>query len=573
MSEEVKLHKNEGMKQASQQLRGSIADELLASLDHFEGDSEQLLKFHGTYQQDNRDSRHEKNADGTPKGKSYMFMVRTRIPGGKVTADQFLAELDLCESVGNGTLRVTTRQGFQLHGVLKENLKATIKKINEIKLSTLAACGDVERNIMCCPAPYKNNSVYDDMQAMADTLVVRLQPRTTAYWEIWLRDDAGEDVKVSEFKPVEEPLYGPTYLPRKFKTAIALPDDNCVDVYSNDLGFIAHVVNERIVGYNVVVGGGMGMTPSAKKTFPALAKKMTYVTPDQVCDVAEAIIKVQRDNGNRADRKIARLKYVIANWGIEKFKAEVEKYYGKPLPPPRDDLDVTAVDDHIGWYEQGDGKLFLGINIENGRIKDEGSRRIKSGLRAIISKYRMNTRLTALQAVILCDINPKDKADIEAMMKEYGIASAEELTLVRRYSIACPAWPTCGLAVTESERALPSVIDQMEVELSKLGLLSDRISVHMTGCPNGCARPYTPDIGLVGKAAGEKYTVYLGGNAEGTRLAFLFKDMVPKDEIVPTLVPVFTRYKAERKPGEAFGDYCHRVGKEALEATAAEAVA
>jgi len=573
MSEEVKLHKNEGMKEASQQLRGSIADELLASLDHFEGDSEQLLKFHGTYQQDNRDERHEKNADGTPKGKSYMFMVRTRIPGGKVTAEQFLAELDLCESVGNGTLRVTTRQGFQLHGVLKENLRATIKKINDIKLSTLAACGDVERNIMCCPAPYKNSPVYDDMQAMADKLVVRLQPRTTAYWEIWLRDDAGEDVKVSEYKPVEEPLYGPTYLPRKFKTAIALPEDNCVDVYTNDLGFIAHVVNNRIVGYNVVVGGGMGMTPSAKKTFPALAKKLTYVTPDQVCDVAEAIIKVQRDNGNRADRKIARLKYVIANWGIEKFKAEVEKYYGKPLPPPRADLDITDVDDHIGWFEQGDGKLFLGINIENGRIKDEGTQRVKSGLRAILSKYQMNTRLTALQAVILCDIDPKDKADINAMMKEYGIASADELSLVRRYSIACPAWPTCGLAVTESERALPGVIDQMEVELSKLGLLSDRISVHMTGCPNGCARPYTPDIGLVGKAAGEKYTVYLGGNAEGTRLAFIFKDMVTKDQIVPTLVPVFTRYKAERQTGESFGDYCHRMGKEALEAGAAEAAA
>ncbi|HTI51973.1 MAG TPA: NADPH-dependent assimilatory sulfite reductase hemoprotein subunit, partial [Planctomycetaceae bacterium] len=400
-------------------------------------------------------------------------------------------------------------------------------------------------------------------------LAEHLKPRTTAYWEIWLRDDNGEDVKVSEFKPVDEPIYGATYLPRKFKTAIALPEDNCIDIYSNDLGFLAHVENGRIAGYDVLVGGGMGMTPSAKKTFPALAKPMAYVTPDQVLGVAEAIVKVQRDNGNRVDRKVARLKYLIANWGIEKFKAEVEKYYGRPLAHPKG-LKVTGVDDHIGWHDQGDGRLFLGINIENGRIKDEGALRIKSGLRAIISKYRMNTRLTALQAVILCDVDPKDRADIAAMMKEFGIAAAEDLTLLRRYSIACPAWPTCGLAVTESERALPGILDQLEARLAELELLDDRISVHMTGCPNGCARPYTPDIGLVGKAAGEKYTLYLGGNAEGTRLAFIYKDMVAKDDLVPTLVPVLTQYKAERRNGESFGDFCHRVGKESLESFASE---
>lgn len=563
MSEEVKLHKNEAMKEGSRQLRGTISDELLQNLEKFDSDNEQLLKFHGTYQQDNRDLRHEKNPDGTPKGKEYMFMVRSRIPGGKVTAEQFLAELDLCDKFGNGTLRITTRQGFQLHGVLRQNLKATIKAINDIKLTTLAACGDVERNVMCCPAPYKNNAVHAEMQKMADALAEHLRPRTTAYWEIWLKGDNGEDTKVSEYQAVEEPIYGATYLPRKFKTAITLPDDNCIDVFTNDLGFVAHVENGKILGYNVLVGGGMGMTPSAKKTFPALAKPLTYVTPDQVVGVAEAIVKVQRDNGNRVDRKVARLKYVIAEWGIPKFKAEVEKFYGKPLPDPKA-IEVTDVDDHIGWHEQGDGKLFLGINVENGRIKDEGALRIKTGLRAILSKYRMDTRLTALQGVILCDIDPKDRADIDSLMKQHGIAAAEDLTLVRRYSIACPAWPTCGLAVTESERALPGILDTMETELEKLGLIGDRISVHMTGCPNGCARPYTPDIGLVGKAAGEKYTVYLGGNAEGTRLAYIFKDMVPKDEIVPALVPVFARYKTERRPGESFGDFCHRAGKEAL---------
>ena len=568
MSDEVKLHKNETLKAASHQLRGTIGQELAAELADgqkpFAEESEQLIKFHGTYQQDNRDHRHEKNPDGSLKGKEYMFMVRTRIPGGKVTARQFLAELDLCDRFGNGTLRVTTRQGFQLHGVLRKDLKTSIRTINDIKLSTLAACGDVERNVMCCPAPYHDSPVRRQMQEMADAIAEHLKPRTTAYYEIWLTDETGEKTNVAEnFQPVEEPIYGATYLPRKFKTAIALPEDNCIDIYTNDLGFLAIVEQNRIVGYNVLVGGGMGMTPSAKKTFPALARPMAFVTPDQVIAVAEMVVKVQRDFGNRSDRKLARLKYLIANWGLEKFKARVEEYYGHPLPVPRR-VEVTNVDDHVGWHEQGDGNLFLGINIENGRIKDEGSLRMKSGLRAILTKYGMNTRLTALQGVILCDIAPKDRAAIDGMLREYGIPAAGDLTLLRRYSIACPAWPTCGLAVTEAERALPGVLDEMEIELARLGLADERISVHMTGCPNGCARPYTPDIGLVGKAAGEKYTVYLGGNAQGTRLAYIFRDMVPKDEIVPTLVPLFERFKLDRVNGESFGDFCHRLGKSEL---------
>lgn len=572
MSEETKLHKNEGLKSSSRQLRGTLAAELAdgdAPLGH---DSEQLIKFHGSYQQDNRDLRHEKNPDGTPVGKQYMFMVRTRIPGGKVSAAQFLSELDLCDRYGNGTLRITTRQGFQLHGVLKQNLKASIKGINDIKLSTLAACGDVERNVMCCPAPYRNNSVRDEMQAMADRVAEHLKPRTTAYWEIWLRDDTGEETKVSEFVPVEEPIYGATYLPRKFKTAFALPEDNCVDVYTNDLGFLAIVENGRIVGYNLLAGGSMGVTPSAKKTFPALAKEIAFVTPDQVVKAAESVVKIHRDHGNRSDRKLARLKYVVAAWGVEKFKATLDEYYGEKLADPRP-MPRIDVDDHIGWHEQGDGKWFLGINIENGRIKDEGTLRIKTGLRAILTKYKMPTRLTALQGVILCDIDAKDRADIDGIMKSHGILAAEELTLLRRYSIACPAWPTCGLAVTESERALPGLLDQLEVELARMDLASERISVHMTGCPNGCARPYTPDIGLVGKAAGEKYTLFLGGNVEGTRLAFIYKDMVPKEEIVPSLVPILAHFKAERQNGESFGDFCHRLGKDALESAAGSVAA
>jgi sulfite reductase (ferredoxin) len=577
MSDEVaaaKPSKVEFIKEASRQLRGTLAEELRDPNSPLSDESEILIKNHGTYQQDDRDLRHEKNPDGTPKGKHYMFMVRSRIPGGRLTADQVLAELDLCDRFGNGTLRITTRQGFQLHGVLKANLRQTIKTINDIQLTTLAACGDVNRNVMSCPAPFKNTPVREEMQTLAYRTAELFRPRTTAYHDIWLRDDSGADVKLDDtpFTPVEEPIYGTHYLPRKFKIAFALPDDNCVDVYTQDLGFLAAVERGRIVGYNVLVGGGMGVTPSAKKTFPQLAKPMAFVTPDQVLDVAAAVVKVQRDNGNRSDRKLARLKYVIAHWGVPKFKAEVEKYYGRPLLDPRP-IEVTGVDDHVGWHEQGDGKWFLGINIENGRIKDEGDLRIKSGLRAISKEFKLPVRLTPLQGLILCDIPAAAREEIDRLLCEYGIKHEHELTPLRRYSIACPAWPTCGLAVTESERALPGILDQMEAELARLGLQSELVSVHMTGCPNGCARPYTPDIGLVGKAAGEKYSVFLGGNVQGTRLAFLFKDMVPKDNIVPSLAPLFAMFKSNRQRGESFGDFCHRLGKDALEACSAELVA
>ncbi|QDT48786.1 Sulfite reductase [ferredoxin] [Symmachiella dynata] len=564
-----KPSKIEVLKEASQQLRGTIAEELAASEDHFTGDALQLLKFHGSYQQDNRDERGQKNEDGSRKGKSYSCMVRTRIPGGKVSAAQFLAELDLCEKYGNGTVRVTTRQGFQLHGVLKDNIKETIRAINDSQLTTFCACGDVERNVMCCPAPHKHSPVHDQMQALCDAIAEHLKPKTTSYYDIWLTDEAGEKTNATaQFQPVEEPIYGKTYLPRKFKTCVTLPEDNCVDIHSNDLGFLAIVEGDEIVGYNVLVGGGMGATPSAKKTFPYLAKPMAFVTPEQAVDVAEAVVKVQRDFGNRSDRKIARLKYLIADWGVEKFKTKVEEYYGQALPDPRPVV-VTDVDDHLGWHEQGDGKWFVGINVPSGRIQDLEEARYKTGLRTILEKYGMETRLTAMQSVLLCDIEAKDRDDITAILVAHGITAAEEMTPFRRLAIACPAWPTCGLAITESERALPSLIEEFEAELARQDLTDERISLHMTGCPNGCARPYTPDIGLVGKAAGEKYTLYLGGNAEGTRLAFIYEDMVPSTEIVPKLSPLFTLFKEQRNAGESFGDFCDRLGQEELAAVAA----
>lgn len=558
MSDEPQLSKIEFLKAGSHQLRGTIAEELLQN-DKFSDDSEHLLKNHGTYQQENRDGR------GTGEGKSYACMVRSRIPGGKVTAEQFLAELDLCDRFGNGTLRITTRQGFQLHGVLKTNLRETIREINRIKLTTLAACGDVNRNVMCCPAPIYSDSLRNDMQTLADQIAEHLKPRTRAYFDIWLRDEqTGESTNVAEFKPEVEPIYGANYLPRKFKIGIALPEDNCVDVLTYDLGFVAIHNAGKVEGYNVYVGGGQGVTPANKKTFPAVAKRMAFCTAQEAVEVAGAVVKAFRDTGNRADRKIARLKYVIANHGLDFFRDKVEEHLGRQLADARE-VDITGVDDHMGWHEQGDGKWFLGINVENGRIKDDGALRIKTGLRAILGKYGMSTRLTALQGVILSDIKPQDKADVSRILAEHGIAAAEDLTLIRRYSIACPALPTCGLSVTESERVLPQVIDSLEVELKKHDLIGERISVHMTGCPNGCARPYTPDIGLVGKAKG-KYTLFLGGNAEGTRLAFLFRDLVPLEEIAQSVSPVLAYFKQGREPSEAFGDFCHRKGLADLQA-------
>ena len=562
MSDTQKLSKVELLKEASHQLRGTLAEEIVNDKPEFSDDAATLLKHHGSYLQDDRDSRKAKDEDGKAKGKQYSCMVRTRIPGGRVTAEQFLAELDLCEQLANGTLRITSRQGFQLHGVLKKDLRESIREINRIKLTTFAACGDVNRNVMACPAPIRNNAVRDQVQALALEMAEHFRPRTTSYFDLWLKDEDGQETEATEFQPVDEPIYGTRYLPRKFKMAIGFPEDNCVDLYTQDLGLMAIVENDQIIGYNVLAGGGMGRTPSAEKTFPALAKRLTFATPAQVIAVSEAIVKVQRDYGNREDRKRARLKYLIADWGVDRFKAKVEEYFGSPLPEPHP-ADVTGVDDHLGWHEQGDGRLFLGINVENGRIKDEGSLRLKTGLRAILRRFGMETRLTALQSVLLCDIDPRDRAEIEQIMVDHGIKTAEELSLIRRYSIACPAFPTCGLSITESERALPGIIDQLDVEVARLGLQSAKIAVHMTGCPNGCARPYTPDIGLVGKAVG-KYTMFVGGNPEGTRLGFIYRDMVELDNIVPALVPLLQAYKAQRQGAESFGDFCARKGLDAL---------
>jgi len=558
----------EGVKTSSNYLRGTIAQELSGDLPSFSKDNVNLLKHHGTYQQDNRDDRKSPKREGK-KDKSFSMMVRTKIPGGRLTSDQLLAEIDLCDEIGNTTLRITTRQALQLHGVLKSNLKRTIARINEVQLSTLGACGDVNRNVMCCPAPHDGDPVHAEMQALADQLAAHFAPRTTAYHEIWMTDQAtgAEELVGGGSNGHEiEPIYGNRYLPRKFKMAIGLPGDNCVDVYANDLGLLAICENFEIVGYNIVVGGGFGVTPSAAKTFPAVAKRLTYATKDQVVAVCQAILEVQRDFGNRSDRKQARMKYLIAEWGLEKFKAKVEEYFGAPLPPPHPE-DVVGFDDHIGWHDQGGGRWFYGLNVENGRIKDEGSFQLKTALREICRTLKPAIRLTAHQSIMFCDLAEPQKPVLEEILVRHGVKLSHEISAVRRWSMACPAMPTCGLAVTESERALPGIIDQFETELARLGLPDEVFTVRMTGCPNGCARPYNSDVGLVGKTLG-KYTVYLGGRLLGDRLNAIYKDLVPEAEVVPTLVPLLVYFKQDRQPGETFGDFCHRKGNADLAAWA-----
>jgi len=574
----AKPSKVEAIKIASQYLYQQIADEYRNGVSHLSEDAATVLKFHGSYQQDNRDVRTLMKREG--KEKAYQFMVRIRVVGGKLTAQQYLTTDELSRRVGNDTIRITTRQEFQLHGVLKEDLEFTIRSINEMLLSTLAACGDVERNVLCCPAPIRDG-VHEAMQADADRFASHCAPRSSSYWDIWVD---GEKIGNSALPPQGpilvptagddpvEPIYGKAYLPRKFKTAFAFADDNCTDVHANDLGFLAVVEDGEIKGYNVLVGGGLGTTPSAQKTFPFLGVPLCYVDRDGILEIGEAVIKVFRNFGNRSDRKRARLKYIIHDWGLPAFRAKIEEYVKHPLLDPKP-VTVTDVDDHLGWNEQGDGKLFLGIPIENGRIKDDGTLRLASGLRAFFEKYGTPARLTCQQSILLADLEPAWKREIEALLEEYGIARVEQVSTARRWSMACPAMPTCGLAVTEAERALPAIMEELEAELDKLGLGGERFTVRMTGCPNGCARPYNSDIGLVGRSATRNpdgtpgpgtYTIFLGGRTEGDRLNVEFKDYVPFDRVVSELVPVFVRFKAERQDGESFGDFCDRVGVEAL---------
>ncbi len=550
----------EKVKATSNGLRGHVAEELANDSDHFEENTVHVLKHHGMYQQDNRDLRGAKDEQGGKRGKAYSLMIRVKLPGGRLSAEQLLAQLDLCDELGNGTARITDRQDVQLHEIPKRNLREAMRRLHEAQLTTLGACGDVVRNVLCCPAPFRNDPARVAMQELASRLSRHLLPRTLAYQEIWSGDSssgskgaAGEHADAAE----GEPIYGSVYLPRKFKIAIGLVEDNCVDAYANDLGFLAIRSGSRIAGYNVVVGGGFGVTPSNKRTFPAVGHRLAFAEPDDVIDVATAVVKVFRDFGNRSDRKRARLKYLIADWGLDRFRATLEEYVGRRLAPP-DPQDAAGCEDHLGWHEQGDGRWFLGLFVENGRILDRNGFRLKSALREICRAYRPGVMLTPQQNLLFSDIAPEDRSGLESVLRSHGVKLPDQVSLARRWSMSCVALPTCGLAVTEAERALPGLMDQLEKAIEELGLAGERFTIRMTGCPNGCARPYNADIGLVGKTLG-KYTIFLGGRLLGNRLAYLFKDLVPQDQILATLLPILKRFKAERLEGETLGDFCYRV--------------
>jgi sulfite reductase (ferredoxin) len=546
---EAKLSKVEYLKMASRHLRGPVDTELHNNSDHFSEDAYQMLKFHGIYQQDDRDLRKSRKAQGL--GPDYSYMIRVAIPGGVLGPEQYLALDKTADALGNATLRITTRQAIQYHGVRKGGLKPLMQILDQNLLTALSACGDVVRNIVACPAPLLSDeraAVMDHARRLSD----RLKPRSRAYYEIWL--DGEKAASLEE----HEPLYGDTYLPRKFKIAFAAPGDNCVDVYTQDIGIVP-VVDETLKGFTLVVGGGLGQSHGAKDTHPVLAKPLTTIKPEQLFEVVEAIVKVQRDNGRRDDRKFSRMKYLIEAWGIERFKAEVEKYCGQGLPVAQP-LEWLSGSDHLGWQEQGDGKLFFGLFVENGRIKDH----LRAAIKEVVERFQTEVHLTAQQNMLFVNVARHDQAAFEAVFRNHGVALPGSIPLVVQNAMACPAQPTCGLAITEAERVMPDLTREMDALLSKLGLHDGPIPyMRMTGCPNGCARPYSAEVGLVGRSL-NSYTIYLGGSHLGTRLGQVYLDHVKREDVADKLEPILAYYKQERLEGEAFGDFCHRIGLEVL---------
>ena len=562
----------EEIKDASNYLSEGIAEQVFdPTTDHVEDSVYQLLKFSGMYQQDDRDLRKQRRQEG--KGKAYSFMLRSRAPGGRLTAAQYLIHDKLAGEVGNGTLRLTTRQGIQLHGILKGDIQKTIQTLHSEMVTSIAACGDVNRNVMACPAPERSRR-HALLEEVADEINAHLLPRSEAYYQLWL-DGERQPVPTEATPPVAfadevEPIYGRTYLPRKFKIGVAFPEDNCIDVYTQDIGIVPVMDGETLQGFNILIGGGMGMSHTDPDTRPFLAQELGFVTREQLLRTVEGIVTVQRDFGNREERKFARMKWLVEQRGVAWFKAELESRLGFEIgdwvPVGR-----FTLDDHLGWREQGDGRYYFGLYVENGRIKDDGDFRLRTGLRELLTRYPVEVRITGQQNILLTDLNAEDEAPIRELLREHGVKTKEEITQARRFAMACPALPTCGLAVAESERFLPGVIDSLERELDALGLGAEEISIRMTGCPNGCARPYTAELAFVGKSLG-KYNVYVGGSFEGTRLVSEYAEMVSDTELVELVTPLLRYWRDARKWGERFGDFCNRVGVEGLREHAAGAV-
>jgi sulfite reductase (ferredoxin) len=548
-----KLSAVETLKTSSHHLRGRIAEELAEGGIQVSEDTYQLLKFHGSYEQFDRDTATERKQHGIEK--EYQFMLRVRMPGGLLTAAQYLAMDRLADDHANHTIRITVRQGIQFHGILKGDLKTAIADVNHTMLTTMSACGDVVRNIMASPTPLRD-ARHARIVADARLLSEHLKPKSHAYYEIFL--DAAPDPASSD----EEPLYGPTYLPRKFKVGITAEDDNTIDVLTNDLGLIAQFDGDRLTGYIVAVGGGLGMTHNNASTYPRLATPVALVQPDELIRIVEATIRLQRDHGDRSNRRRARLKYVVDDKGLPWIRETLAAYFGAPLtPPPPLKLSVP---DLLGWHPQGDGKFWLGVPVAAGRIGDfEGGATLRTALRLIAQRFAPGFTLTPQQDVLLTDIAPDDRQAIEDVLRAHKVVLAEDMTPMAQYALSCPALPTCGLALTEAERMHPEIVGGIDALLAKYGLSQRRISVRITGCPNGCARTYAGDIGIVGRMPGF-YAIYVGGDFEGTRLSFKILEKVPHAAVISSFEPWLAAWARDGAAGEGFGDYCTRIGSASL---------
>ncbi|MGG3774132.1 assimilatory sulfite reductase (NADPH) hemoprotein subunit [Heyndrickxia faecalis] len=547
-----KLDPLETIKEKSRFLRGTIAEGLKDPLTGaISEDDNKLLKFHGSYQQDDRDIRNERRKKKLEP--AYQFMVRVRIPGGVATPEQWLVMDELAQKYGNGTLRMTTRQTFQMHGILKWNLKQAIREMNDALMTTLAACGDVNRNVMCNPNPYQSD-VHAEVYEWAKKTSDHLLPRTSAYHEIWLEDEKIIDTKEQEDS---EPLYGPAYLPRKFKIGFAVPPSNDVDIFSQDLGFIAILNEGKLEGFNVAVGGGMGMTHGDPKTYPQLARIIGFCTPNQVIEVAEKVVSIQRDYGNRSNRKNARFKYTIDARGLDWIKAELNERLGWDLGESRP-FHFDHNGDRYGWI-QGDGKWHLTLFVQSGRIKDFDGYPLMTGLREIAKIHQGEFRLTPNQNVIISNVTDEMKGKIDELVEKYHLTDGKHASALRRNSMSCVAFPTCGLAMAEAERYLPELLGKIEEILDEAGLREEEIVIRMSGCPNGCSRPALAEIAFIGKGPG-KYNLYLGGSFTGDRLACLYKENIGEEEILASLRPILLQYAKERQEGEHFGDFVIRAG-------------
>ncbi len=525
----------------------NLEDPLTGSLPY---NDVKILKFHGSYQQQDRDLEKERKKQKLEP--LYQFMVRVRAAGGVVTPAQWQALDGLSDKYGDDTLKLTTRQSFQFHGIMKRNLKASMQLINKALLTTIAACGDVNRNVMCNPNPYQSK-VHEEVYAYANQLSEYFKPRSRAYFEIWLNEK-----KVAGNKEEEEvePLYKKRYLPRKFKIGLVTPPNNDIDIFASDLGYIVIEEKGKLTGFNVCVGGGMGATFGDTSTYPRLADVIGFIKPEDIIKVSETIIAIQRDFGDRKNRKNARIKYTIDRRGLDWFVNELQDRLGWKLAPAKPyHFDTNG--DLYGWLKGINGKWFYTLFVENGRVKNTEGYLLKKALLEVAKIHKGDFRLTGNQNLIIGNVETEDKKAIEEILEKYSVQNDNSHTGLRRSSMACVALNTCGLAFAESERYLPKLIDKLDVIMKANGLEKEDINIRMTGCPNGCARSRLGEIGLIGRTIG-KYNLYLGASHNGDRLNTLYKEMLGEADIMETLEPLFQAFSKEKNPGEHFGDFVHR---------------